>query len=173
MALRNMDKRRYNCNNEKNGALLTQILFRLKGGIVIKPQDAVIKETVHIAIGTAVMSAIMVIVFVLVGQFSLSVVWGALTGLIAAVGNFFLMAMNIQRVTTELDPANEDAMKQAKAKMKVSYSVRLLLMAVIIVLSIKLIGSNWIAAMLPLFFPRVTILIMQIIAKLKPKGSEY
>ena len=158
----------------KNGAFLTQMLIRRKGGIVIKPQDAVIKETIHIAIGTAVMSAIMVVVFVLVGQFSLSVVWGTLTGLITAVGNFFAMAMNVQSVTTDLDPNDSDAMKQAKLKMRASYSKRMLFMAAILVASIKLIGSNWIAAMLPLFFPRVTILVMQIIAKLKPtKGSEY
>ncbi len=150
------------------------MLIRRKGGIVIKPQDAVIKETIHIAIGTVVMSAIMVVVFVLVGQFSLSVVWGTLTGLITAVGNFFLMAMNVQSVTTNLDPNDSDAMKQAKLKMRASYSKRMLFMAAILVASIKLIGSNWIAAMLPLFFPRVTILVMQIIAKLKPtKGSEY
>lgn len=144
-----------------------------KGGIVIKPQEAVVKETIHIAIGTAVMSAIMVVVFLLIGQFSLAVLWGALTGLITAVGNFFLMAMNVQSVTTNLDPNDSDALKQAKQKMRVSYSKRMFYMAVILVASIKLIGSNWIAAMLPLFFPRVTIMVMQIIAKLKPKGSEY
>lgn len=149
------------------------MLIRRKGGIVIKPQDAVIKETIHIAIGTVIMSAIMVIVFVLVGRFSLSIVWGTLTGLITAVGNFFLMAMNVQSVTTDLDPKDSDAMKQAKLKMRASYSKRMFFMAVILVASIKLIGSNWIAAMLPLFFPRITIMVMQIIAKLKPKGSEY
>ena len=156
----------------KIGAFLTQCRSESKGGVVIKPQEAVVKETIHIAIGTAVMSAIMVIVFLLVGHFSLSVVWGALTGLITAIGNFFLMAMNVQRVTTDLDPADADAMKQAKLKMRASYSKRMLLMAAILVGSIKLIGSNWIAAMLPLFFPRMTIMVMQIIAKLKPKGSE-
>ena len=149
------------------------LIRRKEGGVVIKPQDAVIKETIHIAIGTAVMSAIMVAVFLLVGRFSLAVVWGALTGLVTAVGNFFLMAMNVQSVTTDLDPKDSDAMKQAKLKMRASYSKRMFFMAVILVASIKLIGSNWIAAMLPLFFPRATIKVMQVIAKLKPKGSEY
>lgn len=143
-----------------------------KGGIVIKPQQAVIKETKHIALGTALLCALTVIVFWAVGQFSLGVVWGTLTGFVSAVGNFFLMAMNVQSVTHELDPADSDAMKQAKLKMKASYSKRMFFIAVIFVVSVKVIGSNWIAAILPLFFPRVTIYAMQIIDKVKSKGSE-
>lgn len=112
------------------------------------------------------------IVFWAVGQFSLGVVWGALTGFVSAVGNFFLMAMNVQSVTHELDPADSDAMKQAKLKMKASYSKRMFFIAVIFVVSVKVIGSSWIAAILPLFFPRVTIYAMQIVDKVKSKGSE-
>lgn len=113
-----------------------------------------------------------VIVFWAVGQFSLAVIWGILTGALSAIGNFFMMAMNVQSVTHDLDPADSEAMKQAKLKMKASYSKRMCLIAVIFVVSVKVIGSNWIAAILPLFFPRVTIYVMQIVAKLKPKGSE-
>ena len=46
-------------------------------------------------------------------------------------------------------------------------------MMVIIGVSIKVLGANWIACMAPLLFPRVTIMAMQLLTKMKAKGSEY
>ena len=149
------------------------IISDLREGCFIKPQEPVIKETVHIFLGTLILCALMLIVFLPVGRFSWFAVLGALVGLIVAVGNFFLMAMDVQKVTTDLDPEDKDAMKQAKMKMKLSYYRRLVLMAVILVAAIKLLHADWIAAFLPLFFPRITIMVMGLIKKFSSKGSVY
>ena len=139
----------------------------------MKPQKAVWTETRHIAIGTGILTAIMVAVFAIIGRFDWMVLLGAAIGFVTAVGNFFFMAYTVQKVTHGLDAEEKDAMKQAKAKMKMSYSKRLCAMMVIIGVSIKVLGANWITCMAPLLFPRVTIMAMQLLTKMKAKGSEY
>lgn len=139
----------------------------------MKPQKAVWVETGHIAIGTGILTAIMAAVFAIVGRFDWMVLLGASIGFVTAVGNFFFMAYTVQKVTHGLDAEEKDAMKQAKARMKMSYSKRLCAMMVIIGVSIKVLGANWIACMAPLLFPRVTIMAMQLLTKMKAKGSEY
>ena len=91
----------------------------------MKPQKAVWVETGHIAIGTGILTAIMAAVFAIIGRFDWMVLLGASIGFVTAVGNFFFMAWNVQKVTHGLDAEEKDAMKQAKARMKMSYSKRL------------------------------------------------
>lgn len=141
------------------------------------PQRAVLVETGHIAIGTGILCAAMLGVFAVLGYFEWLVLLGAAIGFLTAVGNFFFMAYNVQRVTHGLDAEEKDAMKRAKAKMKMSYSKRLCGMMVIMGVSIKFLNANWIACLAPLLFPRVTIMVMQLKTELekkfKAKGSEY
>ncbi|MDD7412608.1 MAG: ATP synthase subunit I, partial [bacterium] len=113
----------------------------------MKPQKAVWVETGHIAIGTGILTAIMAAVFAIIGRFDWMVLLGASIGFVTAVGNFFFMAYTVQKVTHGLDAEEKDAMKQAKARMKMSYSKRLCAMMVIIGVSIKVLGANWIACM--------------------------
>lgn len=141
------------------------------------PQRAVWVETGHIALGTGILCAAMLGVFAVLGYFDALVLLGAAIGFLTAVGNFFFMAYNVQRVTHGLDAEEKDAMKRAKTRMKMSYSKRLCGMMLILGASIKLLNANWIACLAPLLFPRATILAMQlkteIVQKLKAKGSEY
>ena len=51
---------------------------------LIKVQPAVRKETLRIAAGTAVLTAVMLVVFALLGKFDLSVLLGAILGYAAA-----------------------------------------------------------------------------------------
>ena len=53
----------------------------------MKPQKAVIQETRRIAIGTAILCALMLIVFLAIGQMTWLVALGALIGYAVAVGN--------------------------------------------------------------------------------------
>lgn len=139
----------------------------------MKPQKAVWVETGHIAIGTGILTAIMAAVFAIIGRFDWMVLLGAAIGFVTAVGNFFFMAFTVQKITHGLDPEEADAMKQAKLKMKLSYNRRLILMGVILVAAIKLLDAHWITCLLPLLFPRMTILAMDVLKKIKAKGSEY
>ena len=88
--------------------------------IKIKIQEAVKKETIHIAVGTFSLSAIMVVIFVLLGKFNADVIYGALLGSTFAVLNFFLLGMTVQKVTKMENDA------KAKSMMQFSYSMRML-----------------------------------------------
>ena len=138
----------------------------------MKPQKAVVQETRRIAIGTAVLCAAMLVVFLLLGKMTWPVALGALIGYAVAVGNFFAMAMDVQRVTENFDPNDEADLKRAKAKMRMSYNRRMLVMVLALGASIWFLKVNWIAVMLPQLFPRFVIQAWQLIQNRKAKGSE-
>ena len=138
----------------------------------MKPQKAVVQETRRIAIGTAILTAVMLAVFLAVGKMSGLVLLGALIGYVLAVGNFFIMAMDVQRLTDALDPNDEGAVKTAKAKMRLSYNRRMLAMVLLLGASIYFLNVNWIAAAAPLVFPSIVIKGWQIIMNRKSEGSE-
>lgn len=121
----------------------------------------VYRETGIIAIGEVVCSAIMVGVFVLLGQFQMNVLWGALAGSMVMIVNYFLMAVV---VTLATDKAREGEAKRAKNMVQISSLVRLLLMGLVLFLGIKL-GANVIALVLPLLFARPTLLLAEFFRK--------
>lgn len=139
----------------------------------MKPQKAVIQETRRIAIGTAILCAAMLLVFLVIGKMTGLVALGALIGYALAVGNFFVMAMDVQRLTEGIDPSAENAVKTAKAKMRLSYNRRMLAMVVLLGLAIYFLNVNWIAAVMPLIFPPTVIKAWQLIQNRKTKGSEF
>lgn len=139
----------------------------------MKPQKAVIQETRRIAVGTAILCAAMLLVFLVLGKMTGLVALGALIGYVLAVGNFFVMAMDVQRLTEGIDPSAENAVKTAKAKMRLSYNRRMLAMVVLLGLAIYFLNVNWIAAVMPLIFPPTVIKAWQLIQNRKTKGSEF
>lgn len=116
-------------------------------------QPAVKKETVHIACGVCVLGVITLGVFTLLGRFGLPVVWGLLLGAAAAILNFLFLGFTVQR-------AAEGKSDQGPAVIRLSYSVRTLLLGVYIFFALRCSWVNSAAAVLPLFFPRVTIAAM-------------
>ena len=139
----------------------------------MKPQKAVIQETRRIAVGTAILCAAMLLVFLVIGKMTGLVALGALIGYALAVGNFFVMAMDVQRLTEGIDPSAENAVKTAKAKMRLSYNRRMLAMVLLLGLAIYFLNVNWIAAVMPLIFPPTVIKAWQLIQNRKTKGSEF
>ena len=87
----------------------------------MKPQQAVVQETKHIALGTAVLCAIMLLIFLVLGKFHWTVLTGALLGFTVAVGNFFVLGLSVQKAAAKPD--------KAKQIMQLSYSMRMLVMA--------------------------------------------
>lgn len=119
----------------------------------IKIEPAVKLETKHIAIGEVSMTLIMLIVFLCLGKFDYTVVLGSLLGGGYAVLNFFLMAMSVQRSVHKETP------EQAKLVVQNSYTKRLLVLVVVVIIGIKVPYFHWVAVVLPQFFPRITIFI--------------
>ncbi|MBR5767359.1 MAG: ATP synthase subunit I [Clostridia bacterium] len=126
---------------------------------------AVKKETLFLAGAEAVMTAIMFAVFLALGRFDLSVLAGGMIGFAVSLLNFFLMCLTVQR------SVRYDDDKKRKTMMNASMGLRLLLAFALLGVSIGLLGANPIAALLPLLFPRITIIIRQIMLKKEAKGG--
>ena len=149
----------------------------------MKIQPAVWAETKKIALGAGVLTVLMIGVFLILGRFDYTVLLGAALGYIAAVGNFFLMALAVQRAADSMPalppreeekeeeaesekdlPLSEEA-KQAGKRVQRSYAFRLLLIAMIAFIAVKAPIFHSVAALLPLLFPRLVISIMALLQK--------
>ena len=128
-----------------------------------KPQKTVLRETKRIAIGEVVLLAIMWIVYALTGRFSLAVVLGSLIGGAYAVFNFFMLGMTVQKAA-QVQPDNAE---KARMQMKSSYNMRMVGMLAVAVLAFALPFVDGLAAVIPLLFPRLTILALQLTGQIK------
>lgn len=142
----------------------------------MKPQEAVRKETGHIAMGTLALTALMFAVFAVIGRFRLNVLFGGLYGCALAVANFFFLGMTVQRIAEAANAQGEaedpDAVKLAKLRMRRSYSLRMVLGAGLLILALAVLKLNWIACVCPLIFPRITITAMDVVKRVRSvKGS--
>ena len=124
----------------------------------MKLQKAVKDETVFVALGSVILSAVMVIVFFVLHRvfpdrvpMDLPVVIGAVGGCAVAVGNFFLMALTVQKV------AGIENYDQAYRSMQVSYRYRTFLQLIWCILTMVLKFINPVAGMLPLLWPSLLI----------------
>lgn len=139
----------------------------------MKVQPAVQAETKKMALGVGVLTLLMIAVFLIIRQFDYTVLLGAILGFAAAVGNFFLMALTVQKVTGDMpvlpkqddeetedkekeQPLSDEA-KQAGKQMQLSFLLRMLMLGGVAALAVTSpIFHPW-AALLPMLFPRVVI----------------
>lgn len=128
-----------------------------------RPQETVLRETKRIAVGVFSMLAIMLVVYAALGRFSLAVVLGGLIGALYAVLNFLLLGMTVQKVS-EMREGNEEL---ARMQMKSSYNMRMVIMILLIVVAFALPFVDGLACMIPMLFPRLTILVLQLTGKIK------
>ena len=129
----------------------------------MKISAAVKMETGHIALGVAALTAVMLAIFWIFGAMDASVLWGALLGSGYAVLNFFLLGITVQKA------AGMEKEGKAKSLIQFSYSLRMLALFGVAVLGFVLSCFHWAAVIIPMIFPRVTILMMGF---RKPKGKE-
>lgn len=138
----------------------------------MKPQEAVLKETRNIALGTLILVIVMYIGYVIAGRFDVRVLLGGLYAGVVAVLNFFALGMTVQHAVNGIQSEDEAQAKNARAKVQLSYSVRLLGVFALAVLAIAGLKLDPLASLLPLLFPRITIAIMGIKSHVSSKGSE-
>ena len=147
----------------------------------MKLQPAVRTETKKIAVGTILLTVLMIAVFLVIGQFDYTVLLGALLGCAAAIGNFFLMAVSVQKAADSMPrlPREEEApegegeeeterplsdeAKIAGKKMQASYTVRMFLLAGVAAIAAGFPIFHTAAALIPLLFPRIVIFIFGLI----------
>lgn len=121
----------------------------------------VYRETAIIAVGELILSAMTVGVFAALGFFKMNVLWGALTGCLVMIVNYFFMAVT---VSLAADRAQQGNPKGGQALIQLSGIVRLVVMGVALVVAIKL-GANVIALVLPLAFVRPILLLAEFFRK--------
>ena len=124
----------------------------------MKLQPAVKTETGRIAIATGVGILVMYAVFFCLhmvvpnwAPFDIKVILGGIGGFLVAVGNFFWMALTVQKVTSIDDE------KRARETMGVSLRYRTMMQLLWVILAIVVPVFNLVAGIVPLFIPSITI----------------
>ena len=116
---------------------------------------AVKKETGYIAFWVIVLSLVMEAVFLILRKWSLPVLFGNIGGAVAAIGNFFLMALIATRaVNRALEKGKPE---DAAARVKATATFRLLGCLALCVILIAVFRTNVYATLIPLLFPRIGI----------------
>ena len=124
-------------------------------------QEASKKELFRIVRGIAVLTALELVVFALLGvwgivSFGARIVVSALLGALMAGINFTVLCYTVQRA------AAVEEVKNRRAVLQLSYNGRMLSQGIWCVLCLAVRSLQPVAGILPLLFPRVVIFILQI-----------
>lgn len=117
-----------------------------------KIDRVVLKETAYILAFSAILSVLMQAVFLIISKWDYTVLLGNLLGLLAASGNFLLMGITVQN-------AVEKQEQDAKSLMKLSQSLRLLMLFVIALIAYLVPCFNIIAVVVTYLFPRISVML--------------
>ena len=126
-----------------------------------KPQQGIVKETKRIAIGTVIMLIVMLVVYAVLGRFTIGALLGGLLGSAYAIFNFFMLGMTLQKAASMTDQ------QMAHMKVRSSYSTRMVGMLVLAVLAFALPFVEGIPCLIALLFLRATILVLQLTGQIK------
>ena len=146
-----------------------------------KPDNAVLTQTARVALGVAIMVAVMLGVYAVIGKLKPPVVFGALYSGALGVANFFVMGMMVQNVADRMAERQRseqeiaDLSLQMQNRMRLSYNVRMIALFALLVLGIAVFRFDALASILAALFPSVVIRVLQIAeAKRAPeaKGSD-
>lgn len=117
----------------------------------MKKIDAtVLRETKYIAAWTVILSVLMHAVFLIIGKWDYTVLLGNLLSGSAAVLNFFLMGITVQKAVLKDE-------KDAKTSVRLSLVYRSLLMLAVMVVGAAVPIFNLWASLIPFLFPRLAI----------------
>ena len=136
---------------------------------------AVKKETGYIAVWVVLLSLLMEAVFLIIGKWDLSVLFGNLGGAVLVIVNFFLLAFVVSRAIDKGKP------EQAAARVKATASLRLIGLGALCAFLIGVLKTNVYATLIPLLFPRIGIMFRPMIDRKRgvqapgtdgPEGSD-
>lgn len=121
--------------------------------------ETVMKSTRYIAVVVLIGSLLMQAVFLIIGKWDITVLWGNLLGAAAAVANFFIMALTVQRALAagDKDHANKST--------QLSRSMRMLMMLVVCVIGHLAPCFNLFAVAIPLAFPSAGAMLSSVLMK--------
>lgn len=99
-------------------------------------------------IGTGIMLIVMLVVYAVLGRFTIGVLLGGLLGSAYAIFNFFMLGMTLQKAAAMTDQ------QMAHMKVRSSYSTRMVGMLVLAVLAFALPFVEGIPCLIALLFSR-------------------
>lgn len=143
-----------------------------------KPDQAVLRQTAHVALGVAAMVALMLAVYAVIGRLTLPVACGAVYSALLGIANFFVMGLMVQGVTDKMaekqrtDAEIAELTQQMQNRMKLSYNVRMIALFALLVLGIAVFRFDALASILAALFPSVIIRVLQIAEAKKASASE-
>ena len=117
-------------------------------------------------LGSAVCTVAVQLVFLAVGMWDKTVLFGGLWGFFITVLNFFIMTVAIQKAMASGDE------QQAKMKLQASYTGRMLLLVALMVVGIVVPFMHWAPVLISVFFPRVVITVRGLISSVRNRGKE-
>lgn len=118
-------------------------------------QKATIKQTKRVALGVALGSLVMLLVYFCLKKLAPPVWWGALLGAAVAIGDFLLLGLALQKAVAYENEASRMLL------MKVNYNFRILLIAAAVLAAYFAPGVDLIAVLVPLASGRVTLYILR------------
>ena len=126
----------------------------------MKLQQASVKEIKRMALGSLILGAVQLAVFLLLYIFNIvnsyyPVIIGTAGGILVTVLSFTVLCFSIQRAADTQDQ------KLMKSRMQFSYNIRMILQAGWVVGAFFIPFVNVIAAAIPLLYPTVIIIILQ------------
>lgn len=127
---------------------------------MVKIDKTVLKETRFIAIGVIIMSVLMQSVFLILMRWNYKVLLGNILSGTVAVLNFFLMGITVQKAVQKDE-------KQAANTMRLSQTARNVMLFAVAAIGVLAPIFNTITVLLPLFFPRITIMLRPLFKKNK------
>ncbi len=113
-----------------------------------KIDPTVIKETLFVSIFAVIFSLLLEAIFLVLGAWDLTVLFGNLLGAFAAVGNFFILALTVQLSLGKGE-------KEAKNRIKISQLLRFFGLFLVALIGYMLPQYfNIVAVIIPFVFPR-------------------
>lgn len=130
-----------------------------------KISRTILKETAYIAVFVIILSVLMQSIFLIIGKWDLKVLFGNILGAAAAILNFLLLGLTVQKAVTQDE-------KKASVTMKFSQMLRMLMMFAIAIIvfcinKYALQIFNLIAVVIPYIFPRIAIALLPAFRKSK------
>ena len=122
----------------------------------------VFQETAIIAAGQVICVGAMYGIFALLGAFDSTVLLGGIVGAVLSLLNFFFMAVG---ATIAADKATNQNVNGGKATIKASYTLRMVLLALVLFAFAKSGLCNVLAMVLPLAFVRPIITVAEFFRK--------
>lgn len=129
-----------------------------------KVDKTVMQETIFVFAFILIFSVLMEAVYLILGKWDLSILWGNLLGAFAAGGNFFLLGLTVQSALGKDE-------KEAKNRMKLSQMLRLLLLFFVALIGYLVPAIEIVAVVIPFIFPRIAVALRYFFIKKKEGKS--